>query len=125
MTALAPPRNRHEERVAAAKPRMRDLIQNFLRTPVRDWRKNAACRDINGDLFVPVDRPGKNPKMSEYEADDLANHQQARAYCVACPVIADCLAHALTYNEEGTWGGERFTAVDWEAGRAVKKEMDL
>lgn len=125
MTAVAPPRNRHAERVAAAMPRMRDLIEAFLRVPGTRWRDAAACRRANPTLFVPADRPGKNPRAVEYELVDSANHELARRYCLDCPVVADCLAHALTEEEEGTWGGERFTSLDWEAGRAVKKEMDL
>jgi hypothetical protein len=125
VTAAAKAKNRHTARVAAATPRMRDLIEAFLRKPSPRWRDTAACRRAKPTLFIPADRPGKNPQAFEYERDDSANHEAARRYCLACPVIADCLAHALTEEEEGTWGGERFTALDWEAGRAVKKEMEL
>lgn len=118
-------KNRHDARVAAAKPRMHDLIDAFLREPFRYWRSAAACLDADPNLFVPVDRPGRSSRAFQFEAADRANHAQAREYCINCPVIADCLAHALTAEEEGTWGGERFTATDWEAGRAVKKELGL
>lgn len=125
MTTAAKARSRYAARLDAARPRMRHLIEEFLRTPFRYWRSAAACRDADPTLFVPADRPGKSPRAFEHEAAEIANHEKARKFCLACPVIAECLAHALENEEEGTWGGERFTTLDWEAGRAVKKELGL
>jgi WhiB family redox-sensing transcriptional regulator len=50
----------------------------------------AACRG-KGDLFF----------------DDMKKLQvaQAKKICAACPVLAECRAHALENEEYGVWGG--------------------
>ena len=56
-----------------------------------DWMAKGACRRYGPDLFY-----------SELEVDKDA----ARTICAACPVAADCLAHAYANNEwMGVWGG--------------------
>ncbi len=63
-------------------------------TPDEAWRVQAACRDHpNGDqLFFP---PGPDP-----------DYEPAKAVCRRCPVMADCLTHALAAGERhGCWGG--------------------
>lgn len=55
------------------------------------WRKRAACRGIDPEVFYPVD-----------DEDAV----QAKAICDACPVRQACLEHALAHRErEGVWGG--------------------
>jgi len=55
------------------------------------WRKHAACRGIDPDVFYPV---------SDEEADE------AKAICDQCAVRESCLEHALSHRErEGIWGG--------------------
>ena len=57
------------------------------------WRKRAACRGIDVELFYPV---------TEDEADALP----AKEICAGCPVRQPCLEHALAHRErEGVWGG--------------------
>jgi WhiB family redox-sensing transcriptional regulator len=60
------------------------------------WRADAACRDHpHPEWWLPV-AVKREPK--EYDA--------ARQICRTCPVIGDCLDHALRDNErEGMWGG--------------------
>lgn len=53
------------------------------------WTKRAACSDSDPNLF--------------YEDE---NYPMARAICASCPVIEDCLEHAIEYPEmDGIWGG--------------------
>lgn len=60
------------------------------------WRREAACRDTNPDLFFPVGTTGQA----------LVQIEQARIVCRACPVQSDCLEYALTTNQDaGIWGG--------------------
>lgn len=60
------------------------------------WRDEAACRDIDPDVFHP-DATG---------AEGRRQVADARAICDACPVRLDCLAYALAAREElGVWGG--------------------
>jgi WhiB family redox-sensing transcriptional regulator len=55
------------------------------------WRKRAACRGIDPEVFYPVD-------------DEEA--EEAKAVCEGCPVRMACLEHALAHRErEGVWGG--------------------
>ena len=55
------------------------------------WRKHAACRGIDPDVFYPI---------SDEEAGE------AKAGCDQCAVRESCLEHALASRErEGIWGG--------------------
>jgi len=58
-----------------------------------NWRDEANCLDVPGDLWFP----------------DLVHsreHKMARVICMTCPVKVQCLDYALDNNiEHGTWGG--------------------
>lgn len=55
------------------------------------WRKRAACRGIDPEIFFPV---------TDEEAEE------AKVICAVCPVRQACLEHALASRErEGVWGG--------------------
>ncbi|HMK99578.1 MAG TPA: WhiB family transcriptional regulator [Acidimicrobiales bacterium] len=55
------------------------------------WRKRAACRGIDPEVFFPA---------TDEEAEE------AKAICAMCPVRHACLEHALANRErEGVWGG--------------------
>jgi WhiB family redox-sensing transcriptional regulator len=55
------------------------------------WRRHAACRGLDQNLFYP--ERGEDVRV-------------ARAVCATCPVIGECLEHALTWPETlGIWGG--------------------
>ena len=61
-----------------------------------DWRKLAACRHTEPDLFFPVGTTG--PAIEQIEA--------AKRVCRACDAIEPCLEFALATNQEsGIWGG--------------------
>ena len=63
---------------------------------VTDWRRDAACRDTDPDLFFPIGSTG--PAVEQIEA--------AKAVCRICQVQAECLEFALATNQEaGVWGG--------------------
>lgn len=59
-----------------------------------EWMTDAACRDVDKELF-----------FSRRDDEAVA---KAKAVCATCPVIADCLEYALTfdkYGDCGIWGG--------------------
>jgi WhiB family transcriptional regulator, redox-sensing transcriptional regulator len=57
------------------------------------WRKRAACRGIDVEIFFPA---------TEEDVDAAP----AKAVCGVCPVRQACLEHALAHRErEGIWGG--------------------
>jgi WhiB family transcriptional regulator, redox-sensing transcriptional regulator len=61
-----------------------------------EWRKSAACRDTNPDLFFPVGTTGAA----------LVQIDEAKRVCGICPVRSDCLEFALVTNQDsGIWGG--------------------
>ncbi|HTX63543.1 MAG TPA: WhiB family transcriptional regulator [Acidimicrobiales bacterium] len=61
---------------------------------IATWRKRAACRGIDVEIFFP-----------ETE-DDAESEAAAKAVCEMCPVRQACLEHALAHRErEGIWGG--------------------
>ncbi len=60
------------------------------------WRRLAACRDEDTDLFFPNGETG----------DALEQAELAKAICAGCPVRLECLEFALTTNQPyGIFGG--------------------
>ena len=62
-----------------------------------NWQADAACRDLPVDWFFPEQGPNAWYQL-----------RQAVAVCQDCPVIADCLNYALTFEPRslpGIWGG--------------------
>lgn len=60
------------------------------------WREDAACRDVDTELFFPV---GSGPRS-------LETTEIAKAVCAGCPVQVECLKFAVATNQQyGIWGG--------------------
>jgi WhiB family redox-sensing transcriptional regulator len=60
------------------------------------WREQAACRDLDTNLFFPV---GEGPEAT-------AQADSAKMVCFSCPVREECLTFALTTRQEaGIFGG--------------------
>ena len=66
------------------------------RARLPDWRDDAACREVDPDLFFP-----------DYDIGPArAQVKMAKLICRGCPVNATCLNWALaTEQEAGIWGG--------------------
>ena len=65
----------------------------------RDWRSRAACRPgagVDPETFFPVAESG--PVHDAQVAT-------AKRVCARCPVVAECLAEALTRIPDGIAGG--------------------
>ena len=60
--------------------------------PDEEWRKDAACKDIDPNIFFPFKHTVKTT------AD-------AMSYCRQCKVRADCLYISIIYGYDGIWGG--------------------
>ncbi len=60
------------------------------------WRAQAACVDVDAELFFPVAESGP-----VFESQVAA----AKAVCARCPVRAECLADALVGLPFGIAGG--------------------
>ena len=63
-----------------------------------EWQYEGACRDVDPETFFSPDAE-RGPRRRAREAS-------AKALCAACPVIQECLDHALSVREPyGVWGG--------------------
>ena len=63
-----------------------------------DWQLQGACRGEDPDTFF-------HPEGERGPARE-ARERAAKAICAACPVLAQCAAHALAVREPyGVWGG--------------------
>ncbi|HEX9774270.1 MAG TPA: WhiB family transcriptional regulator [Actinomycetota bacterium] len=72
-----------------------------------DWRHQAACRDIDPEIFFPIGTTG--PALAQIKA--------AQAICGTCAVSTQCLEWALdTGQDAGIWGG-----LTEEERRAVRR----
>lgn len=65
--------------------------------PDPEWRKRAACRDLDPEGFFPLGTTGRATAQAE----------RAKAVCAQCPVTTECLAWAMETNQQnGIWGGK-------------------
>lgn len=63
-----------------------------------DWQLRAACRSMETAVFFMPDG-SRGPQRTRRE-------QLAKSVCQHCPVLAQCLDHALRVREPfGVWGG--------------------
>ncbi len=76
------------------------LLSRAADAPGRDdgyWRRRAACRGEDPELFFPVGSAGPAA---------LAQIAEAKNICARCPVRRACLVFAMaTRQEYGIWGG--------------------
>lgn len=66
--------------------------------PFSEWTTQAACRGMEETLFFREDNDAAATRRRPFG--------ESRRVCLRCPVIRDCLIHALTKPEDfGVWGG--------------------
>ncbi|UYP18595.1 WhiB family transcriptional regulator [Rhodococcus sp. Z13] len=64
----------------------------------RDWVISARCRGVDTAMFFPQVENGRGAAVRA--------ERQAKEVCRACPVIVECLDHAVRTGEtHGVWGG--------------------
>ena len=78
-----------------------------------EWQYEGACREADPETFFSPDAE-RGPRRRAREA-------AAKAMCAVCPVVQQCLEHALTVREPyGVWGGltinERDSILQQQAG---------
>ena len=91
-----------------------------LPKPVMDnwiWQEQGLCRQVDTEAFFH--------EPHERGESRRTRNKQAIAICKSCPVIVECLEHALSVPEiYGIWGGkseeEREELVD-ERKRSVNQ----
>lgn len=63
-----------------------------------EWQLLGSCRGEDSSLFFHPEGE-RGPRRAAREA-------AAKAVCAGCPVLRECLAHALASREPyGVWGG--------------------
>jgi len=78
-------------------------MANIARLPMPlmelyDWQYDGACREADPTLFFSPE--------SERGPRRQARENAAKVYCDRCPVVEECLRHALKVKEPyGVWGG--------------------
>ena len=82
----------------ASKTQLALLAESITRRNAA-WMDRASCPEVDPEIFIPTPEV-IGGSLSIYEA-----HQNAKAVCRGCEVIAECLDHALRYHEVGIWGG--------------------
>ena len=84
---------------------MADTTTQRLPRPLADnwtWQSAAACRGMNSEAFFHPSAEGR----SEGKRTRNRRVDAAKAVCQSCPVIQECLDHALAVREPyGIWGG--------------------
>lgn len=69
---------------------------------LRTFASEALCKDMDTHVFYP----GRAGEVGGWNREDAVKVNQAKAICAQCPVQAQCLAHALKFDElYGVWGG--------------------
>lgn len=58
----------------------------------QEWRSEAACRDVDPNLFFPSENSTRQTKA-------------AKAICRGCFCRVQCLEYAISTDSEGIWGG--------------------
>lgn len=63
------------------------------------WQADPGrhCADYPTELFFPAGKIGSQERL-DWE-------DEAKWVCTGCPVLSQCLAHAIRNGEEGIWGG--------------------
>jgi len=78
-------------------------MANITRLPqplaeVYEWQFDGACRDADPEIFFSPE--------SERGPRRRARERAAKTFCARCPVVQQCLEHALQVREPyGVWGG--------------------
>lgn len=71
----------------------------YIRIPEFLEKDDPLCAQTDPEVFFPQPTNGLDGRSVYF------NERQAKAICKQCPLINDCLAYALQYDEQGIWGG--------------------
>lgn len=96
--------------------------EHYIRIPDFLEKDEPLCAQTDPEVFFAQnisDVDGRSVYMNE---------RQAKAICKQCPLINDCLAYALQYDEQGIWGGtterERSRIRRVSGVRAINRRND-
>lgn len=78
-------------------------LRDIIRIPEFLEKDDPLCAQTDPEMFFA------RPLNGETGRNVYPNERQAKAVCRECPLIKDCLAYALRYDESGIWGGTNET----------------
>ena len=66
-----------------------------------EWRKDAACRDMDTNIFFD-----DVSDTHEAKSNNFFKREYAKSICAKCPVSNECLEYAISNNViDGVYGG--------------------
>lgn len=78
--------------MAAIRRLPRPIYDNY------EWQERGACRQAETAIFFSTDK--------ELPTAKIRRETVAKGICAECPVVQQCLSHALRAGEaQGVWGG--------------------
>lgn len=83
------------KRPANVSPTEYALLLNNITRRSSEWMSAAVCASVDPELF----------QQSRDTSPGVDHSRTAKKICQTCPVVGECLDHALTYWESGVWGG--------------------
>lgn len=78
-------------------------LRDIIRIPEFLEKDDPLCAQTDPEMFFARPLNGVSGR------NVYPNERQAKAVCRECPLIKDCLAYALKYDESGIWGGTNET----------------
>jgi len=86
----------HKLQIDAKTGRIRRAPGRREGVDIMDWRHEAACREVDPELFFPIGNSG--PALLQIE--------EAKQVCRRCSVTEECLRWAIESGQDaGVWGG--------------------
>ncbi|MDH6247395.1 WhiB family transcriptional regulator [Mycobacterium sp. OTB74] len=84
-------------RSARHRPRPGSHAYGKATTQAWDWQLRARCRGLPAEVFYPTD--------DDRGARRVTHEENAKKICRSCPVLLECLSHAMESGElYGIWG---------------------
>ncbi|WP_236737327.1 WhiB family transcriptional regulator [Mycolicibacterium llatzerense] len=84
-------------RTIRPRPRPACHTRGAVTTAAWDWQLHARCRGLPAEVFYTGD--------DDRGARRIAHEEHAKQICHHCPVLRDCLGHAMEAGEPyGIWG---------------------
>lgn len=95
--------------------------EHYIRIPDFLEKDDPLCAQTDPEVFFA--------QATEGGRHVYLNERFAKAICNECPLVKDCLAYALQYDEMGIWGGtnerERSRIRRASGIRAINRRNDF
>lgn len=97
-------------------------VRRFIRVPEFLEKDNPLCAQTDPEIFFAQPLSGLDDELASVKTrrSVYMNERQAKLICKECPLINDCLAYALKYDEHGIWGGTNETER-----RALRRRLGI